>query len=73
MIQQLINGVNSISTYLANLISSISGIYHDVDFTDLFVSLFPNDMAIVCASVLSIILFLSLISLVKKLILFLGG
>ena len=43
MIQQLINGVNSIATYLSNLISSISGIYHDVDFTDLFVSIFPHD------------------------------
>ena len=72
-VSNLINGVSNIGTYVTNIINAIGGIYQGVDFTDLFVSIFPNDIALVCAAVITVILFISLISLAKKIILFLGG
>ena len=73
MLDSLINGINSIASYLSNLISSVAGIYHDVDLTDLFVSIFPNDIAVVCAAVLSVLIFVAIVSIVKRIILFIGG
>lgn len=73
MFDSLINGINSIATYLSNLISSVAGIYNDVDLTDLFVSIFPNDIAVVCAAVISVFIFIGIVSIVKRIILFIGG
>lgn len=67
----ILNGMESIGDWISNAVSSITGIFSDVDFTVLY-SWLPGDIVAVISSVIAVLLGLALIGLLKKLILFLG-
>lgn len=67
----ILNGLESIGDWISNTVSSITGIFSDVDFTILY-NWLPGDIAAVISSVIAVLLVLALIGLLKKLILFLG-
>lgn len=73
MIQSIINGVQGIGTYVQGLIESLGDIFSGVDLTDLFVSYMPNDIAVALAGLLTLLIFIALIGLIKKIVFFLGG
>lgn len=76
MIQSMmdvINGVQHIETYIRNLITSIGNIFSGVNLPDLFQSYMPQDITLALAGLLTLLIFLALIGLIKKIVFFLGG
>ena len=49
-VSNLVNGVSNIGTYISDIVGAIQGLYEDVNFGELFSSIFPQDMSIVTAS-----------------------
>ena len=76
MIQSMmdvINGVQHIEAYIRNLITSIGNIFSGVNLPDLFQSYMPRDITLALAGLLTLLIFLALIGLIKKIVFFLGG
>ena len=67
----LISSISGIIDFIDSILETISGIFSDVDFTILY-NYFPNDIVAVITAVIAIFIFLGLIGLIKKMILFFG-
>lgn len=67
----LFESVTDVFNFIESIVSRIAGIFSDVDFTILY-SWLPSDIQSVISAVLVVLLFLALIGLIKKVILFFG-
>lgn len=67
----LISSITGIIDFIDSILATIQGIFSDVDFTVLY-SWLPNDIAAVITAVIAVFIFLGLIGLIKKMILFFG-
>lgn len=63
--------VEDVVGWISSVIEDINRIFADVDFTVLY-SWLPSDIQTVITAILAILLFIALIGLLKKCILFLG-
>lgn len=66
-----LENISEIFDQVQNIWESIVGMFSDVDFSVLY-NWLPSDIGAVCAAVITVLIFLALIGLVKKAILFLG-
>lgn len=67
----LIESVEGVLDWISGVIDELNGIFHDVDFSILYDWL-PDDIQGVISAVLIVLIFLALIGLIKKVILFFG-
>lgn len=67
----LISSISGIVAFIDSILSTIQGIFSDVDFTVLY-SWLPSDIGAVITAVIAVFIFLGLIGLIKKMILFFG-
>lgn len=67
----IIEGVGDVFEFISGIVDNIAGVFFDIDFTVLY-SWFPADIQGVITAVLVVLLFLALIGLIKKVILFFG-
>lgn len=67
----LFEGVGDVFDFISGIVDSIAGVFSDVDFTILY-SWMPSDIQRVITALIVVLMFLALIALVKKLILFFG-
>ena len=67
----LFESVSEVFEFIESIVSRIAGVFSDVDFTVLY-SCMPSDIQGVITAVLVVLLFLALIGLIKKVILFFG-
>lgn len=68
---ELISSITGIVDFIDSVLETISGIFSDVDFTVLY-SWLPSDIGSVITAVIAVLIFLALIGLIKKMILFFG-
>lgn len=67
----IISSISGIIDFIDSILDTISGIFSDVDFTILY-SWLPSDIVAVITAVIAVFIFLGLIGLIKKMILFFG-
>lgn len=67
----LISSISGIVEFIDSILETIQGIFSDVDFTVLY-SWLPSDIGAVITAVIAVFIFLGLIGLIKKMILFFG-
>lgn len=71
MFSNLIEGLGDVVEWISSAWQSFAGIFSDIDFSVLY-SWLPSDIAAVISACIVVFLFLALIGLIKKLVLFLG-
>lgn len=67
----IIEGIEGVVEWVGSIVSKITGVFSDVDFSILYDWL-PSDVQGVITAVIAVLLFLALLGLLKKLIVFLG-
>lgn len=71
MFTNLIQSVEGIVGWISNAWNNFAGIFSDIDFSVLYTWL-PSDIQAVISACIVVFLFLAIIGLIKKIVLFLG-
>lgn len=71
MFGEVIQSLSGIIDWVESTVSSISGIFGDINFTVLY-SWLPSDIAAVITAVIVVLLFLAIFGILKRLLFFLG-
>lgn len=71
MFGEVIQSLSGIIDWVESTVSSISGIFGDINFTVLY-SWLPSDIASVITAVIVVLLFLAIFGILKRLLFFLG-
>lgn len=71
MFGEVIQSLSGIIDWVETTVSSISGIFGDINFTVLY-SWLPSDIAAVITAVIVVLLFLAIFGILKRLLFFLG-
>jgi len=71
MFSNLILGIQDAVDWISGAWTTFAGIFSDIDFTVLY-SWLPSDIANVITACIVVLLFLALIALIKRIVLFLG-
>lgn len=72
MFGSYIDGLSEIEEWIENVLSAVGSVFDGVDFSDLFQSILPSDISNVLSSVLLVMIFLALVGLIRKILIFLG-
>lgn len=67
----IIESVDQVLDWIESALDDINGIFADVDFTVLY-DWFPSDIQYAISAIITVFIFLALILLVKKIVLFFG-
>lgn len=67
----VINSIDSVVTWIENTVSTIEGIFSDVNFTILY-NWLPSDIATVITAIIAVLLFLAVFGILRRLLFFLG-
>lgn len=67
----VISSLDGIVEWIRNAVQTISGVFHDVDFTILY-SWLPSDIAGVITAVIAVLLFLAVFGILRRVLFFLG-
>lgn len=71
MFSTLIDGIENVVSWISGAWTSFAGIFSDIDFSLLYDWL-PSDIQAVVAACITVLFFIAIIGLIKKLVLFLG-
>ena len=67
----IIGSLEGIVDWIENTVSTIEGIFSDIDFTILY-NWLPNDIVAVITAIIAILLFLAIFGILRRLLFFLG-
>lgn len=67
----VINSIESVVDWIQNTVSTIEGIFSDVNFTILY-NWLPIDIATVITAIIAVLLFLAVFGILRRLLFFLG-
>lgn len=68
---KIVESIEGVLDWITGILDDINGIFSDVDFTVLY-DWMPGDIQAAVTAILAVFLFLALIHLIKKMILFFG-
>lgn len=71
MFSGLIQGIDDVVSWISGAWTNFAGIFSDIDF-DILYNWLPSDIVSAISACIIVLLFIAVISLVKKLVLFLG-
>ena len=71
MIGEIIESVEGVFAWFENAFDTFAGIFSDIDFTILY-SWLPSDIQDAISGIIVVLLFLAIIGLVKKIVVFFG-